>query len=230
MNDLPPSPPAAPGGARVVENDGDVRANDEPRVAIVGGVRTPFAKAGTVLKDISAIELGKIAVRELLHRTGVEPADVNLLAFGTVIPSVIAPNIAREVALMPQLPKGVQAWSVARACASANQAITDAADQIALGHAEVAIAGGAESLSDVPILHSRGFSDALVAASKAKSLALTSASGAPESSNWPPGSSEIAPPPSTAERPITRPASSIVSHPVTARRPSSRAAMPCSPS
>ena len=68
------------------------------RVAIVGGVRTPFAKAGTVLKDISAIELGKIAVRELLHRTGVEPADVNLLAFGTVIPSVIAPNIAREVA------------------------------------------------------------------------------------------------------------------------------------
>jgi acetyl-CoA acyltransferase len=140
------------------------------RVAIVGGVRTPFAKAGTVLKDISAIELGKIAVRELLHRTGVEPADVNLLAFGTVIPSVIAPNIAREVALMPQLPKGVQAWSVARACASANQAITDAADQIALGHAEVAIAGGAESLSDVPILHSRGFSDALVAASKAKSL------------------------------------------------------------
>ena len=112
------------------------------RVAIVGGVRTPFAKAGTVLKDISAIELGKIAVRELLHRTGVEPADVNLLAFGTVIPSVIAPNIAREVALMPQLPKGVQAWSVARACASANQAITDAADQIALGHAEVAFVFG----------------------------------------------------------------------------------------
>jgi len=59
---------------------------------------------------------------------------------------------------------------VSRACASANQAITDAADQIALGHADVAIAGGAESLSNVPILHSRGFSDVLVAASKAKSL------------------------------------------------------------
>lgn len=140
------------------------------RVAIIGGVRTPFAKAGTVFKDFSAIELGKIAVRELLHRTGVEPASVELLAFGSVIPSVLAPNIAREVALMPQLPKGVQAWSVGRACASANQAITDAADQIALGHADVAIAGGAESLSNVPILHSRGFSDALVAASKAKTL------------------------------------------------------------
>ena len=140
------------------------------RVAIIGGVRTPFAKAGTALRDFSAIELGKLAVRELLHRTGVDPNSVELLAFGSVIPSVIAPNIAREVALMPQLPKGVQAWSVGRACASANQAITDAADQIALGHADVAIAGGAESLSNVPILHSRGFSDALVAASKAKTL------------------------------------------------------------
>lgn len=140
------------------------------RVAIVGGVRTPFAKAGTTLKEFSAIELGKLAVRELLHRTNVEPAMVELLVFGTVIPSVVAPNIAREVALMPQLPKGVQAWTVGRACASANQAITDAADQIALGHADIAIAGGAESLSNVPILHSRGFSDALVAASKAKTL------------------------------------------------------------
>jgi acetyl-CoA acyltransferase len=140
------------------------------RVAIIAGVRTPFARAGTVLKDISAIELGKIAVRELIHRTAIDPASVDLLAFGSVIPSVLAPNIAREVSLMPLLPKGVQAWSVGRACASANQAITDAADQIALGHADIAIAGGAESLSAVPILHSRGFSDALVAASKAKTL------------------------------------------------------------
>lgn len=141
------------------------------RVAIIAGVRTPFAKAGTTLKALSAIELGKIAVSELVHRTDLDPASLDLLTFGTVIPSVLAPNIAREVALMPLLPKRVDAWSVSRACASANQAITDAADQIALGHAQVAIAGGAESLSNVPILHSRGFSDALVAASKAKTLA-----------------------------------------------------------
>ncbi len=140
------------------------------RIAVIAGVRTPFAKAGTTLKSLSAIELGKIAVSELVHRTDLDPASVDLLTFGTVLPSVLAPNIAREIALMPLLPKGVQAWSVSRACASANQAITDAADQIALGHAQVAIAGGAESLSNVPILHSRGFSDALVAASKAKTL------------------------------------------------------------
>lgn len=138
------------------------------RVAIVAGTRTPFAKAGTGLKQFSAVELGKLAVRELVHRSGVDAASVDLLCFGTVIPSVLEPNIAREVALMSLFPKTVQAWTVGRACASANQAITDAADQIALGHAEVAIAGGAESLSNVPILHSRGFSDALVAASKAK--------------------------------------------------------------
>ncbi len=140
------------------------------RVAIIAGVRTPFAKSGTGLKTLNAIELGKIAVSELVHRTDLDPKSVDLLTFGTVLPSVLAPNIAREIALMPLLPKGVQAWSVSRACASANQAITDAADQIALGHASIAIAGGAESLSNVPILHSRGFSDALVAASKAKSL------------------------------------------------------------
>jgi acetyl-CoA acyltransferase len=83
---------------------------------------------------------------------------------------VLAPNIAREVSLLPMLPKGVQSFTVSRACASANQAITDGADQIALGHADVVIVGGAESLSNVPILHSRGMSDALVSASKAKTL------------------------------------------------------------
>ena len=95
-------------------------------------------------------------VAELLQRTNLDGKDVEALVFGTVVPSVLAPNIAREVSLLPLLPKGVQAVTVSRACASANQAITDAADQIALGHADVAIAGGAESLSNVPILHSRG--------------------------------------------------------------------------
>ena len=140
------------------------------RVAIVAGVRTPFAKAGTALKSISAIDLGKLCVAELLQRTNLDGKEVQSLVFGTVIPSVLAPNIAREVSLLPQLPKGVQAYSVSRACASANQAITDAADQIALGHLDVVIAGGSESLSNVPILHAQGFADALVLASKARSL------------------------------------------------------------
>ncbi len=140
------------------------------RVAIVAGVRTPFAKAGTAFKSISAIDLGKLCVAELLQRTNLDGKEVQALVFGTVIPSVLAPNIAREVSLLPLLPKGVQAFSVSRACASANQAITDAADQIALGQLDIVIAGGSESLSNIPILHSQGFAETLVLASKAKSL------------------------------------------------------------
>jgi len=140
------------------------------RVAIVAGVRTPFAKAGTAFKSLSAIDLGKLCVAELLQRTNLDGKEVQALVFGTVIPSVLAPNIAREVSLMPVLPKGVQAYTVGRACASANQAITDAADQIALGNLDVVIAGGSESLSNIPILHSAGMAETLVLASKAKSL------------------------------------------------------------
>ena len=140
------------------------------RVAIIAGVRTPFAKAGTTLKNLRAIELGKLCVAELLQRTELEGEQVDALVYGTVVPSVVAPNIAREVSLMPLLPKGVESVTVGRACASANQAITDAADQIVLGHHDVIIAGGAESLSNVPILHSRSMSEKLVALSRAKTL------------------------------------------------------------
>jgi acetyl-CoA acyltransferase len=140
------------------------------RVAIVAGLRTPFARSGTTLKSLSAVELGKRAVAELIQRSEIDGKLVDAVVYGTVVPSVLAPNIAREVSLLPMLPKGVQSFTVSRACASANQAITDGADQIVLGHADVVIVGGAESLSNVPILHSRGMSEALVSASKAKSF------------------------------------------------------------
>ena len=140
------------------------------RVAIVAGVRTPFARSGTVFRSLTAIDLGRHCVAELVRRHGLDGNQVDLLVFGTVLPSPLAPSVAREVALIPHLGRSVQAHTVGRACASANQAITDAADQIALGHADVAIAGGAESLTNVPILHTKGFSDALVAASKARTL------------------------------------------------------------
>src|SRR5580698_3558107 len=140
------------------------------RVAIVAGLRTPFAKAGTVFKTVSAIELGRLCVTELVERSNLDGEDVDALIFGTVVPSVLAPNIAREVSLLPIFPKGIPAFTVGRACASANQAITDGADQIALGQANVVIAGGAESLSAVPILHSRAFADILVDTSRAKSV------------------------------------------------------------
>src|SRR3569832_1027001 len=126
------------------------------RVAIIAGVRTPFAKSGTTLKGLTAIELGKHCVAELIQRTEIDGKLVDAIVYGTVVPSVVAPNIAREVSLLPMLPKGCQAFTVSRACASANQAITDAADQIALGHADVIVAGGAEARADGPGRRARG--------------------------------------------------------------------------
>ncbi len=140
------------------------------RVAVVAGLRTPFAKAGSALARLTSTDLGRMVVAELLARAELDPAEVQGVVYGTVLQSVTEPNIAREISLLPPMPRGVQSFTVSRACASANQAITDAADQIVLGHLDCLIAGGAESLSQVPVLHSRRFSDALVASSKAKTL------------------------------------------------------------
>lgn len=140
------------------------------RVAIVAGIRTPFSKSGTLYRRLTALELARACVAELVQRTELDTSAIDGIVFGTVVPSVLAPNIAREVSLLPHFPKGVQSFTVSRACASANQAITNAADQIVLGHADAMIAGGSESLSTVPILHSARFAESLMAASRAKSL------------------------------------------------------------
>lgn len=140
------------------------------RVAIVGGIRTPFARSGTVLRDAAAVDLARHAARELVYRTELDGTLVDEVIVGQVVPSVLTPNVAREVSLLPQFPRSIPAYTLNRACASAAQAITNAADQISLGHADVIIAGGVESLSDIPVLHSRRFSRLLVEASKARTL------------------------------------------------------------
>lgn len=140
------------------------------RPVIVAGLRTPFARSGTVFKDVTAVQMARRVTQELLERTGLDGREIDEVAFGQVIQSVLAPNVAREVSLLPQLPKEIPAYSLNRACASAGSAISYAADQITLGHADVILAGGVESLSDIPILHSKRMSQILVDASKAKTL------------------------------------------------------------
>jgi acetyl-CoA acyltransferase len=140
------------------------------RVAIIAGCRTPFAKAGTALRDVTAVDLAKACIRELTERSEVDPAAIGTVVMGQVIPSAKAPNLGREAMLGAGLSPGIPAHTVNRACASASQAIADVASAIQLGHVDGGIAGGAESLSDVPILHSRNMARALVAASKARGL------------------------------------------------------------
>lgn len=123
-----------------------------------------------MFRDVIAVDLARFVARELLVRTGIEGSVVDEVIFGQVVSSALAPNVAREVSLLPQFPRTVPAYTVNRACASAGQAITNAHDQIRIGHADAILAGGVESLSDIPILHSRRMSRVLVAASRAKGL------------------------------------------------------------
>lgn len=139
------------------------------KTAVVAGCRTPFTRAGSSLAGMTAIELGQVAVRELMARAGIPGEEVDHLVFGTVVHDPRAPNIAREVGLAT-LPKSVPAVTVSRACASSNQAISDGVNLIEQGYADAVVAGGAESLSRIPILVSDKLSSTLVKASKAKTL------------------------------------------------------------
>lgn len=140
------------------------------RAVVVAGLRTPFARSGTVFKDTRAPELARAVTRELIYRTNLDGGVVDEVIFGQVVPSPLTPNVAREVSLLPQLPKTIPAYALNRACASGAQAVANAHDQIVQGHAEVVLAGGVETLSDIPILHSKRFSDTLVAASRARTI------------------------------------------------------------
>ena len=139
------------------------------KTAIIAGCRTPFARSGTHFSRLTAIDLGRHAVHELLARADLPPDAVDHLVYGTVVHDPQAPNIAREVGLST-LPADVPAVTVSRACASANQAISDGVNLIESGNAEVVVAGGAECLSRIPILVSDRLSRTLVAASRAKTL------------------------------------------------------------
>src|SRR3954453_12259984 len=153
--------------------EGAVRAENggkRGRVAIVAGLRTPFAKQGTAYRDLSALDLGKLVVAELLQRAELDPKQVGQLVYGQVVPSLAAPNIAREIVLGTGLPKSIEAYSVSRACATSIQSMTSAAEAILAGQHDVGVTGGADSASDVPIAVSKRLAAALVEASRAKTV------------------------------------------------------------
>ncbi|HZA52161.1 MAG TPA: acetyl-CoA C-acyltransferase FadI [Myxococcaceae bacterium] len=146
------------------------RPRNGRRVAVVKGLRTPFMKAGTAFAELTALDLGKMVVRELVERSDLDPEQIDQVVFGQVIPTLTAPSIAREVVLAAGLPRKIESHTAARACATSIQTFIDAANAIALGDAEVAIVGGTESMSDVPIFASRPLAHALVASSKGRNL------------------------------------------------------------
>ncbi|MCP3057811.1 acetyl-CoA C-acyltransferase FadI [Myxococcus sp. K38C18041901] len=146
------------------------KRNGHRRVAIVRGLRTPFVKAGTVFSGLTALDLGRMVVQELVQRSDLDPNVIDQLVFGQVIPTLTGPSIAREVVIAAGLPLKIEAATVTRACATSIQALTTAGNAIALGYSDVAIAGGTEAMSDPPVFTSRPLAHALAAASKGRSL------------------------------------------------------------
>jgi len=146
------------------------------RIAIVGGVRTPYAKAGSAFADISAVDLGRLAVMELMARTGIAAENVDSVVIGNVAQPMDAVNIARVIALFSGLPEKVPAFTVHRNCASGMQAIVSAAQSIATGEAEIVVAGGVESMSNIPFFLSKKFHDIAVNYLHSRSLKNRAAS------------------------------------------------------
>lgn len=138
------------------------------RVAIVAGVRTPFVKAQTAFQDMDVVDLAGIVTAELVARSELDPDGIDSCVFGTVIPALSAPNLGREALFRAGLPKTILGSGVSLACASSNLAIACAAESVLEGTNSAVIAGGAESLSTVPIQFSRTAAKKLMRLNKAR--------------------------------------------------------------
>src|SRR5947199_10683394 len=104
-------------------------------VVLIDGYRTPFAKAGTALADVHASALGRIAVSELLARTGVDPNEIDEVVMGNVAQPSECTNVARVVALLAAIPERLPALTVQRNCASGLEAMPQADGKLGAGHA-----------------------------------------------------------------------------------------------
>ncbi|PSQ89145.1 MAG: acetyl-CoA C-acyltransferase [Bacteroidetes bacterium QS_8_64_10] len=117
----------------------------------VDGCRIPFLRSGTGYVDLKSYDLGRMALKGLLVRTGLPPEEADRVVMGTVVQNVQTSNVAREAALGAGFPTSVPAFTVTMACISSNQALASAADLIRTGQAGAVVASGTESLSDIPV-------------------------------------------------------------------------------
>jgi len=146
------------------------QTTSKKRVAIVYGLRTPFIKSGTLFKNLTSLDLGKIATLELINRTEIDPEYINKVIFGTVLPSIKTSNLAREISLGAGVPASVPAFTVTSACASATQSFTSGVESILSDDTEVVLVGGVESISDFPVLFSKSFRNMLFDSSKGTNI------------------------------------------------------------
>ncbi|WP_162046796.1 acetyl-CoA C-acyltransferase FadI [Vibrio taketomensis] len=149
----------------------DVMTRSGERVAIVAGLRTPFARQSTEFGQVPAVDLGKMVVSEMMTRSDLDPKIIDQVVFGQVVQMPEAPNIAREIVLGTGMNIHTDAYSVTRACATSFQAAVNVAESIMAGTIDVGIAGGADSSSVLPIGVSKKMAANLLALSKTKTMA-----------------------------------------------------------
>lgn len=148
----------------------NLKTQSGDRIAIVAGLRTPFAKMATYFHGVPAVDLAKIVVNELLIKNDVDPAIIEQVVFGQVVQMPEAPNIAREVVLGTRMSVHTDAYSVSRACATSFQSAVNIVETMMVGNIDVGVAGGADSTSVSPIGVSKDLGRALVDLQKAKTI------------------------------------------------------------
>jgi acetyl-CoA acetyltransferase family protein len=144
--------------------------NGDRDVVVVAGARTPFVKAGTVLRRVGAVELGRVAVREAIERAELDPEAIDEVIVGNIAGPADAANVARVIALEAKIPNKVPAFTVSRNCASGIESVVDAAYRIRSGDADLVIAAAVESMSRIPLLFSEDAQDLWMSIARARSL------------------------------------------------------------
>ena len=139
-------------------------------IYIVDGVRTPYVRAGTLFAGLNAVDLGRLVVAELMDRTGVDPGEIDSVIIGNVAQPPDAVNVARVIGLYAGLPERVPAYTVHRNCASGIQSIICAAQSIATGEAEVVVAGGVESMTNIPFFIRKDLQEIITHYQRARNL------------------------------------------------------------
>ena len=140
------------------------------RVAIVGGVRTPFVKAAGVFSKYSALDLGKHVVVGCVERLGLDPSVIEELYFGTVLLDPRIPNLSREIILRSGLPKTINGHFIANNCITGLVAASAAADAINSGRISCALVGGSESMSQPTLTYPRKGEQFFIKMAKARGL------------------------------------------------------------
>ncbi|ELR64371.1 3-ketoacyl-CoA thiolase [Photobacterium marinum] len=140
------------------------------RIAVVSGLRTPFARQATAFNGVPALDMGKMVVNEMMQQIDFDPQIIDQVVFGQVVQMPEAPNIAREIVLGTGMNIGTDAYSVTRACATSFQAAANVAESIISGTIDIGIAGGADSSSVLPIGVSKKLAATLLELSKAKTM------------------------------------------------------------